>query len=124
MSALQNLLDLLEECRGGTFSDVASQALAFIERARTRHFTRSAETSQSADIARIWEIRRSLPKFKRAAFVGLNESIEALGANDIPVRLSLVETESVLVAVWIDEAKGSPVGIIVLMYEDGVVHAQ
>jgi len=119
-----NLVDVLRECRDGTLSSVASQALAFIEHAKNRQFTQWSAIGRSAAIARTWEIRKSLPKFKRAAFVGLDESIEALLANDIPVKGSLVETESGAVVVWIDETSGSPVGIIVLMYEDDAMQSQ
>src|SRR5690242_14019106 len=93
----QRLLDILRACREGRLSAAAQEALDFIERADIPQFTWSNETERSTWIAEIWEIRRSSPKFKRDAFVGLDESIDSLGANEVAVRHALVETGKGLV---------------------------
>lgn len=60
----------------------------------------------------MYKVRMSLPKFKRSAFIGLDESIESLGKRDQIVHLAVIETEGALISLWIAEASGKLVAIV------------
>jgi hypothetical protein len=96
---------------------VAREALAFLEGAQCR-FLQSPGPGQSASsVIRMYEIRRSLKKFKESAFLGLQESIDSLREHDVTVHLSAIETEKGIVSLWLQNESSPPVAIVIAKFE-------
>ncbi|MGB9330140.1 MAG: hypothetical protein WCB10_05170 [Steroidobacteraceae bacterium] len=95
---------------------VAREALQFIEGSEFR-FQQSPGPGQSShSIVRMYKIRMHLPKFKRDAFIGLEESIKSLSEHEITVHLSVIETEKGVVSVWLADSSGPPLGIVIAKF--------
>lgn len=96
---------------------VAKQALRFLEGAQCKFLQSSGPGQSSISVVRMYEIRKSLEKFRRSAFVGLEESIESLRKRDVNVHLSAIETEKGIISLWITDESSSPVGIVIARFE-------
>ncbi len=64
----------------------------------------------STEVAKLWEFRRRIGSMKRLP-PGFDEVLSALRENEARVGLVTCQTESVIVAVWID-ASGTVFGIM------------
>jgi hypothetical protein len=64
----------------------------------------------STEVARLWEFRRRIGVIKRLP-PGFDEVLSALRENEVRVGLVSCQTDSVIVAVWID-ASGTVFGIM------------
>jgi hypothetical protein len=65
----------------------------------------------------MYEIRRSLKKFQRNAFVGLEESIESLRQRDVNVHLAAIETEKGVISLWLTDESRSPIAVVIAKFE-------
>ncbi len=96
---------------------VIRQALQFIEGAQCK-FLQSSELGQSSlSVVRMYEIRKSLKKFQRDAFIGLEESIESLRQRDMNVHLCAIETEKGVISLWLTDERSPPAGVIIAKFE-------
>lgn len=80
-------------------------------------FTPGQGQSASA-VARMYEIRRAMPKLNAAAFDGMDEAIESMRNDSRNVHLVLLETSNVLVSVWLDETMKGLVAIVLAQYPE------
>ena len=96
---------------------VASQALHFLEGTQCKFLHSSGRGQSSLWVARMYEIRKSLEKFRRDAFFGLEESIESLRQVDVNVHLWAIETEKGIVSVWLMDESSPPVGVVIAKFE-------
>jgi hypothetical protein len=95
---------------------LAKQALRFVEGDSYTVLQSSGQGQLPRWVASMWEIRMSIPKFKREAFSGLEEAIASLRATDVNVHLSVIETAKGLISVWLADKTHVPVGIIIAKY--------
>lgn len=110
------LINILKNCATGHGVDqIAKLALKFIESADDKSFHLSGPGQSSLSIAKIYKIRMKHKTFRPEAFEGLEQSIEALDAKDVIVRLAAVETDKGVVSVWLN-GDDEPVGIVVGKY--------
>lgn len=96
---------------------VAKQAIGFLESAECKFLQSPGPGQSSFDVVRMYEIRMSLKKFRRDAFIGLEESIKSLGERDINVHLAVIETEKGLISIWLADETDSPMGIIITKFD-------
>jgi len=96
---------------------VAKQALQFLDGAECKFLQSPGPGQSSLAVVRMYEIRKSLKRFQRSAFIGLEESIRSLGERDVNVHLSVIETEKGVVSIWLANESSRPVGIIVAKFE-------
>jgi hypothetical protein len=113
-----DLIDILRTHQDNPkLGSTAKQALRFVEGA-TCKFLQTASLGQSSlAVVRMYEIRRSLQKFKPEAFIGLDESIEYLREHNVRVHLGVIETEKGVVSLWLAEKSNVPLGIVIAKFE-------
>lgn len=96
---------------------IAKEALRFVEGAKCKFLQADGPGQSSFAVVRMYEIRRSLKKFKPDAFIGLMESIESLRECDVNVHLSVVETELGVISLWLTRQPDSLLGIVISKFE-------
>jgi len=57
-----------------------------------------------------------LKKFRKDAFIGLEESIEVLSEREVIVQLSVIETDEGVILVWLADIVAAPVGIVIARF--------
>jgi hypothetical protein len=92
---------------------IAKEALKFIDGAVIKSWQSPGVGQSSLSVANMYKIRMKHKTQKPEAFLGLEESISSLTANDLTVHLSVIETSHGVVSVWLLDGQGPPVGIVV-----------
>jgi carbonic anhydrase len=112
-----DLLDVLRRYGDDArFGNLARKALQFAGGSQAK-ITHTADAGQSSLwVAKMYRIRMSLSKFKKDRFEGLQESIEALSEREVRVQLYVVETEQVLMSIWLENDSACPLGIVIGRY--------
>jgi hypothetical protein len=72
---------------------IAKEALRFVGEAEYKVLQTPGPGQSSSSVVRMYKVRMGLEKFKRDAFMGLDESIEALSEREVTVHLSVIEME-------------------------------
>ncbi len=94
---------------------VAKEALQFVGGAKYKILQTPGPGKTSSSVVRMYKIRMGLEKFKRDAFAGLDETIEALRERERTVHLSVIEMEKGVISVWLADS-GQPVGIVIAKF--------
>jgi hypothetical protein len=111
-------IDVLRNYRDESkLGSVARQALQFLEGTQCKFLQSSGSGQSSLSVVRMYEIRMSLKKFQRNAFIGLEESIESLRQRDVNVHLSAIETEKGVISLWLTDKSSPPVGVVIAKFE-------
>jgi hypothetical protein len=112
-----NILDILKRSQNDPkLGAVISKALQFIGDSEYKILQTPGPGQTSSSVVRMYQIRMGLPKFKREAFIGLDESILRLGEREVTVHLSVVEMEKGLVSVWLTDGSSPPIGVVISEY--------
>jgi hypothetical protein len=93
--------------------NVAKEALRFVAGSEINIQQSGGAGQSSFGVVRMYKVRMGLEKFRREAFVGLDESLKVLGECDIVVHLSVIQTKSGVISIWLPDEEGPPVGIII-----------
>jgi hypothetical protein len=97
--------------------NVAREALQFVEGSEFKFLQSPGPGQSSRSVVRMYKIRMGLPKFKRDAFIGLEESIKSLSEQEVTVHLSVIETEKGVISLWLADTSGVPAGIVIAKFE-------
>lgn len=95
---------------------VTKEALEFFGGAKYKILQTPGPGQTSSSVVRMYKIRMGLEKFKRDAFIGLDESIEALSEREVMVHLSVIEMEKGVISVWLADSFSPPVGIVIAKF--------
>ena len=97
---------------------VATLAIQFIEGARYKILQSPTVGQSSFSVVKMYEIRMSLEKFHKNAFVGLEESIASLRKKDISVHLVAIEAKNGVISLWVKDDLQSLAGLVISKFED------
>jgi hypothetical protein len=100
-SMIELLYDSIGDRRFGSAIQVAIGLLSSAKLERQSGPNLLLQSSRA--VADLHAFRQRSGYYKEGAAVGLDETIEALAAHDVPVRLGVMETSKGYVAMWLDE---------------------
>jgi hypothetical protein len=97
------------------FGPVIAKGLEMIKGGTTRVGNgEDSEGLSSLYYAKLWKSRLERGRLDKDVFLGVEETIHSLGAEDVVVRLSVVESPTCNIFVWLSDSHGPPVGVIVM----------
>lgn len=110
----EKLIDILEKYSGdAVFGKIAQEALSLAKGASAIVRQSSSAGLASFGIARMYRVRMGLEKFRPDCFIGLEQSISSLEADNIDLGLWVVEAEEALVSVWLSSSNSRLVGLVI-----------
>lgn len=98
---IEHLNDNIGDQRFGRVIEVAIELLSSAKLERQSGPNLLLQSSRA--VADLHAFRQRSGYYKKGAAVGLDETIEALAAHDVSVRLGVLETSKGDVAMWFDE---------------------
>jgi hypothetical protein len=95
---------------------IAEEAIRFVGDDHYQARRSSGSGQSSVSIVRMYKVRMGLVNFRASAFVGLDETIETLGQQEVTVHLSVIETERGVISLWLADPLGPPLGIVIAKF--------
>jgi hypothetical protein len=99
-----------------TWAALAREALHLIDGSTVKSAHTATQGQPSSEVAETHEVRKKIGYYNKKYVLGLDETIAALRSRETEVRLSVVETDQGIVALWLDN-QDSPCGITVLKFK-------
>ena len=111
-----NLRQILERAAiPPSLAETARLALAITGEDAPLSIDHGEGTPQSSkSFAKIYALRRSIGYFGKRKVTGLDETIALLNSTDRLVRLSYVQMENALIAIWLEEPSQSICGLLII----------
>jgi hypothetical protein len=95
-----------ENMSNPSFGDVVREIVNFLNGATaTQVHGPSGNWQMSNDVSELYAFRKRIGYCKQGAFLGLDETIEALGCCGVLVQGAAIEFDQGLVALWLDDQR-------------------